>query len=159
METKQNETRNTGAETVATVNERMTARQRLQNRKEAVERARKAHWAALEALAAEVGYKADGLTLWRKLGRVERQMHATAINWCNGEHGVTSEVWEREVKKARYDVAAIFGGTCPEGIRFNSDARGCCLKLDSDKRKLPNGMWHDWGGDGMLAATIDMETV
>jgi hypothetical protein len=133
--------------------------------------ARLRHHAALASL-----YKGkrpvQGLSLWRKLRRLEAEAHSAATAQCNGAayktqpfrpdwHPDGSEgteenptPWEIYAETIRARVAAIFG-EMPQGFQFNLDARGYALKLDPDRGLIPDGMRTDWGGNGILAAEID----
>ncbi len=116
---------------------------------------RKAHHAALHSLALTVGHDEDGLSLWRKLGRLERRIVPIRLDYSNGENGVTLEDWELAKNSAKSELITIFGGTIPKGVYINGDPRGHALKLDCDDAPVPDGMEKDWGGNGILAATID----
>lgn len=130
--------------------------------------ARAAHHAALETLRAP-GCKASGLAIWRKLRRIERKAHDAATAQCNaaafngqpfrpdyladGSEGTPENPtpWEVFSDSIRAEVAAAFGGTLPQGFRFNQDPRGYALKIEP----APAGMWTDWGRSGILAAEIN----
>lgn len=131
-----------------------------------IDRERAQHHRALEKLRAK-DCDLSGLQLWRKLRQLETLTHAAATAYCNGENirivwplfGPRDydfgrdgcEAWEQLEKVARDCVRNIFG-RIPEGVFFNADARGHCLKLDA--AKVPAGMQTDWGRDGILAAEI-----
>lgn len=124
--------------------------------KERVERRRKAHHAALETLAREVGCTTDGLTLWRKLRRIEREVYRACEAYSNDpDFGV--ERWESVKDKACGELREVFGGKLPVGLFVNGDPRGHMLKLDNDERAIPEGMQTDWGGNGILAVEINPE--
>jgi hypothetical protein len=107
--------------------------------------------------------------LYRKLRRIEALANRAATAQCNGEayqgqpfrpdwHADGSEgteenptQWEVFSDSIRAKVAKVFGGKLPAGFRFNQDPRGYALKLDNEKVKLPQGMYTDWGGYGILA--------
>ena len=126
-------------------------------------RRRTAHHNALETLRAPT-CKANGLSLWRKLRRLENIANGGATAYCNGEiytHGAAlynfrrdETAWHRFSSFIRNQVGAIFGHI-PEGFFVNGDPRGHALKLDSEQVTIPEGMETDWGRDGILAAEID----
>lgn len=130
---------------------------------ERLERARSRHWAALETLAQQVGCKTQGLTLWRKLRRLENKVYACCERYSNeGSYGIAR--WESDKESAKHELKEIFGGKIPTGVYINSDPRGSMLKLDAGDAtkpgvKIPDGMVTDWGGDGILAAEITKENV
>lgn len=115
---------------------------------------RKAHHRALEVIAATVNCDTPGLTLWRKLGSLERSIYADCEAYSSdASFGLAR--WEKSKERARKILASIFGGTVPKGVYINGDPRGHMLKLDCDVVPIPDGMERDWGGNGILAATID----
>ncbi len=122
---------------------------------ERVEQRRAAHHRALEALASTVGCQTDGLTLWRKLRRLEADAHLLAERYCNG--AIDTREWDRGKAHIHDALRRIFGGSgsIPAGVFINSDARGHALKLDSEQVAIPDGMQTDWGQDGILAAEIE----
>ena len=111
--------------------------------------ARAAHHKALETL----NPGKPGLDTWRKLARIERDVSAVSVAWCNGE--CTEDQWEEIKTIATSRAAKVFGGSCPSGFFINSDPRGYALKIDPDKALIPDGMHRDLGGYGILAPTID----
>lgn len=116
------------------------------------QRRREAHHAALLSLAPDCGR--NGIALWRLLARLERKVAAACLSYSN-DSGYGTERWERVNDEARTELSRIFGGSIPKGVYINGDPRGHALKLDSDEVKVPEGMERDWGGNGILAATID----
>lgn len=119
-----------------------------------IERDRKQHHQALEALALRVACTTDGLTLWRKLNRLERRLHAACEHFSNeGSYG--QDRWEKDKQAGCEELRRIFGGQIPEGVYINGDPRGHSLKLDCDEAPIPEGMQRDWGGNGILAAEIE----
>lgn len=117
-------------------------------------KARLAHHKALEALARQVGCNVPGLTLWRKLSRLERSVHL-ACEQYSSDPAFGVDRWEAIKADATKQLAAIFGGTIPTGIFINGDPRGHSLKLDAEQVTVPEGMSKDWGSDGILAAEIE----
>lgn len=127
-----------------------------------IDRDRSRHHAALASLAPP---GVNGLTLWRALRRIERDAHAGAEAYCNGElrrfqlryyGGISSTedgAWDREKQRITERVAKVFGGYVPEGFLVNGDPRGHALKLAI--ADVPPGMVTDWGGYGILAAEIN----
>lgn len=140
--------------------------------KTAIQSSRARHQAALATLYKGKGPAPSGLTLWRKLRRLEQEAHDAATAQCNGApyagqpfrpdwHADGSEgtpdnptPWETYAATVRARVAKILG-QLPPGFRYNQDARGSALKIDPDKGPVPPGMLTDWGGNGLLAGTID----
>lgn len=115
---------------------------------------RKAHHHALEVLALTVNCHKPGLSLWRELGRLERKVYA-ACEAYSSDASFGLERWEKVKDDARVELARIFGASIPKGVYINGDPRGHSLKLDCDVAPVPGGMERDWGGNGILAATID----
>ena len=138
------------------------------------------HHAALAALAEKCGASkpVDGLKLWRKLRRIEAKASAAATAQCNaapyggqpylpdhlpdGSEGTEENPtpWEIFSEGIREEVKRAFGGTLPDGFRFNQDPRGYALKIRGPEAGrpgafLPDGMETDWGGNGLLAPSID----
>jgi hypothetical protein len=137
-----------------------------------IQSARARHHAALVTLYTGKGPAPSGLSLWRKLRRLESEAHDSATAQCNGAAYGTQPFrpdhlpdgsegteenptpWETYAGTVRARVAKIFGKV-PPGFRFNLDARGYALKIDPDKGPVPEGMQTDWGGNGLLAASIN----
>lgn len=136
--------------------------------KERLNRRRTAHHRALETLRAE-SCTLSGMQIWRRLKGVERAAHACALAFCNGESVTVSwphmgiahtsfadeSAWEICVVSRAHDCVRNILGHVPEGFFVNADARGHALKLDGEAVEIPEGMDVDWGGDGILAATIE----
>ena len=129
-------------------------------------RARAAHHAALETLRAP-GCKLSGMAIWRKLRRLEQEVHDATTAQCNGatyggqpfrpDHGPDGEEsdtspWQYYLATVKANVTASFG-QLPAGFFVNGDARGYALKLAPGH--VPDGMHADWGSNGILAAEID----
>lgn len=125
---------------------------------EHVQRWRTNHHKALEALATQDGFNPQsGLNLWRKLHRLETEVHSATTAQCNGEayQGQpyrNEQEWELYLQHVEYRVRAILG-TLPKGFLVNDDPHGYALKIESDA--LPEGMHRDWGGYGILAPEIN----
>jgi len=118
--------------------------------------ARKRHHAALATLAGLP--ESQGIKIWRKLRRIETLAHAAATAQCNGAAYAGQPFrqeteWEAFSDSIRTRVASVFGGTLPEGFRYNTDPRGYALKLEA--AQVPPGLDTDWGGYGILAAEIN----
>ena len=131
----------------------MTKLEKLQQQLEHarhVDRQRKSHHAALKRLAAK-SIKADGLRLWRKLRRVEVRARGAAVRDCNDG---LSEAQKLSIEAAARRQVEIILGRVPPGFFVNWDARGCALKIDGDIGVIPDGMWRDMGGFGILAPEI-----
>ena len=123
------------------------------------------HHAALASLSTKPN--ANGMTIWRKLRRLELEAHDAATAQCNGaaygsqpfrpDHGgeeCEDSPWELYAETVQARVAAIFG-KLPDGFSYNQDTRGYALKIRPERAKVPEGMQTDWGGNGILAAEID----
>jgi len=135
--------------------------------KERLNRRRTAHHRALETLRAD-SCELSGVQIWRKVKEVERIAHACALAFCNGERlqvtwplfGLTeynfrdSDHWPYVESRARDCLRNILGHV-PAGFFVNADARGHALKLDGESVTIPEGMYTDLGGDGILAAIIE----
>lgn len=124
-----------------------TTRQAKQHLKEATNRARTMHYAALEVLAPGQ----PGIVTWRKLAKIERIAHDAATAQCNGADYGTQPFrpghlpdgsegteanptpWDKFTDEIYAKVAKVFGGKAPAGFRFNQDPRGYALKIDPDK--------------------------
>jgi len=117
-------------------------------------KARLAHHRALEVLAQSVNCHTDGLILWRKLRRLETKVHKAAEAYSN-DATFGLELWETVQSHAKQQATKIFGGTLPKGVFINGDPRGHSLKLDCDVVGIPEGMYRDRGGNGILAADIN----
>lgn len=120
------------------------------------EKHRTAHHGTLAKLATN---GADGLTLWRKLRRLETEVHLATTAQCNGEayEGQpfrTEAEWE-DYKAGVGTVIREIMGTVPKGFFINGDPRGHALKLEVDAAAQLSGLQKDWGGYGILAAEIN----
>lgn len=87
-----------------------------------------------------------GQSLYRRLRRAEAYGHRAAENYCN----VPNFDWDKAHEEIEFKVKHIFGGVLPGGFFVNGDPRGYCLKIDTDS-PMPEGMYKDWGGYGILA--------
>lgn len=106
-----------------------------------------------EALAAVFGvHPGNGLSLWRKLRRIESEASNLSVRYSNGE--IDSDKWENAKADILRRVRAI-SGTLPKGFFLNGDPRGYALKLDSEQARNFPGLHKDWGGYGCLAAEIN----
>ena len=125
-----------------------------------MEKERAAHHSALAALYKQLtGEDCDGLKLWRKLARIEREAHAGATAYCNGEKFGTFDfcrdenAWENFTQFLTSKVRAVFGGKLPPGFFVSGDARGYALKLAPGSVTIP-GFHQDWGINLILAPLI-----
>jgi len=146
-------TQTTAAYYGARLRRKVTKRERL-------ERRRAAHHAALATLLGPDTDPSAGFALWRKLRRIELDLHRTCLEYTNGEPTVQLAQWELHKAHARKQLLALFGGSLPAGLFINGDPRGHMLKLDcgsagSPGVPIPDGMERDWGGNGILAADIN----
>lgn len=115
---------------------------------------RKAHHHALETLALTVGCDIQGVTLWRKLLKIERAVSYACLQYSN-DSNFGLDQWEVVKDDARKQLAKLFCGQIPKGVYVNGDPRGHALKVDCDLAPIPEGMERDWGGNGILAPIID----
>ena len=120
-----------------------------------IDRARLAHHKALESLCTN---GTPGLTLWRKLRRLEVEANAAATAQCNGEayggQPYRNEYgWQIFTAEITDQVAKTLG-KLPEGFFINGDPRGYTLKIDSELANT-EGLQKDWGGYGILAPEIN----
>jgi hypothetical protein len=138
--------------------------------KEQLNKRRNLHHSALASIAIKKG--ASGLSIWRKLRKLEKEARDAATAQCNGKtygsqpfrpdhlpdgsEGTSEQEtpWEAYAETVRERVAAIFG-KLPDGFSYNQDCRGYALKIRPERAKVPEGMQTDWGGNGCLAAEID----
>lgn len=106
----------------------------------------------------------DPVKLCKKLYSLELKAHRLAVDYCNGENGITSENWEQKIVPIMEKVYKILGnGEYNEDrphhkkvpIFLNGDARGYALKInESYTRMLRNSgkeLHTDWGGYGIIA--------
>lgn len=126
-----------------------------------VKQQRERHHNALAQLAASLGWadksKIDGLSLWRKLARVERKIHAACEDYCNGTLG--EEGMDKACDRATDEVKRIFGGMLPPKFHINRDPRGHALELmANDSGTIPATKFEleqDWGRNQILAPEIN----
>jgi hypothetical protein len=128
----------------------------MNKKKTHVEKFRANHHAALESMATN---GEDGLSLWRKLRRIERIASNAAAAQCNGENYRGEPYrdegrWDDFCKAIEYRMGHIFG-KIPDGFFFNKDPRGYALKIAPEVAKTMGGLHKDWGGNGILAAEIN----
>lgn len=131
-----------------------------QSKQDRIAAARARQFAALESLwQGDPGKRPEGVTLWRRLRRIETKAHNAATAQCNGA-AYGGEPFREEAEEELFDkettvkVGRVFGGKVPEGFFINGDPRGYALKIDPDKGTVPEGMSTDWGRYGILAADI-----
>ena len=126
------------------------------------------HYAALVRLASECGIKkADGKKLSLALLKIEREAHAGAEAYCNGQafrgydFNNNEKAWGQFAESIEREVQILFI-TLPPFFYVNGDARGYTLKIRGAEaghdygRELieRTGLQSDWGGNGLLAPTI-----
>lgn len=117
---------------------------------EGVLKARAAHHAALAAMLPP-GSKLTGLSVWRKLRRIEREANSIGLDMCNT--GISEAEKERRDAAVESKIKAIFG-KLPKGFFINHDPRGYALKLEEGSG--PAGLHRDWGNYQILACEIDV---
>ena len=125
---------------------------------EQTERARKIHHTALEALCTT---NTPGLTLWRKLRRLEKEANDAATAQCNGSPYKLQPYredfqWEAYKGRVAATVKSILG-KLPVGFFVNGDPRGYALKINPEVKGavVPEGMHTDLGRYGILAPEIN----
>lgn len=92
---------------------------------------------------------------FKRLRRVECEANRAAIAYCE----VQNYDWEKARENIEFKVKRIFGGKLPPGFFVNGDPRGYALKIDSGQEYeseyhpeyIPDGLYKDWGGYGILA--------
>lgn len=120
--------------------------------------ARKRHHEALEQLARSLapGKWYSGLSLWRKLNRIEQRARRAAEDYCNGTIGEAG--MDKMTEECTDAVKRVFG-TLPPHFHINRDPRGYALKLLSNdngtETATPFALETDWGRNQILAPTIE----
>jgi hypothetical protein len=115
-------------------------------------RARVAHHAGLVRLAGSLGVdNSDGLTLWRRLHRIEAEIHRKATDYYNGD--LDTDGWELARNRAQARVAKVLGGL-PVGFFINGDPRGYALKIEGG---VDFGLHRDCGRYQILAPDINQD--
>lgn len=100
------------------------------------------HLKALEVL----GFKASQ---FNRLRFLENRANHWAVKYANGDiDGNDFEAVRFDVEQA---IKKLHDGTLPKGFFVNSDPRGYALKIDNEKTEIPQGLYTDWGGYGILA--------
>jgi len=91
----------------------------------------------------------DPVKLCKQLRRLELKANKIATDWCNGDNGINSENIDSHIQPVLKSVSKILGSKYP--IKFNGDARGYALKIDS-KIMAANSLklYTDWGNDGII---------
>lgn len=97
-----------------------------------------------------------GLDLYHRFNRLEKKAHRLTTAGCNRE--LTPEE-EGRLEYIRKQARALIRPEYRERFRLNGDARGYALKVkgraDAGETvsgpELPEGMYQDWGGYGILA--------
>lgn len=99
----------------------------------------------------------DNVKLCKKLRTLEARAHKLAVDYCNGENGVTSENWESLSDAILVKVDMVLNFTNQEiPVFVNGDARGYAIKIKSEYVKEHNLVIHqDWGGHGIIAPEFD----
>jgi hypothetical protein len=105
----------------------------------------------------------NAITLCKKLRRLEAQAHKLAIDYCNGDNGITSQNWDDKIAPIMNKVYAVlnngkYNDDRPHQKRvpifLNSDARGYALKINDSYVRLLNkagkDIYKDWGGYGII---------
>lgn len=97
----------------------------------------------------------EGEEVYKKLLRIENQMHRLSERECNGEieDDQSQRLWGNAEKKIKELLPRLkdFGGSF-----FNGDPRGYSLKIKEDVREKIHAdtgfnMYSDFGGYGILA--------
>ena len=113
-------------------------------------RQRSEHHEALRAML-PAGSLETGLSVWRKLRRLESKAGRLALQMCNGPE-VSEEEKERIDAQVAAGVEKIFGRPLP-GFFINHDPRGYALKLEPGS--VPYKLHEDWGRYQILAPEIN----
>lgn len=122
----------------------------MKNRhKDLVDRQRAEHHEALKQMLPS-GDLRTGLTLWRKLRRIEKAAHSMAEFHCNT--GLSEQAIDDEIGKFKRMVLDVFG-YLPKGFFINLDPRGYALKLEAGS--VPYKLYEDWGRYQILAPEIN----
>lgn len=109
--------------------------------------ARNRHHKALEAICPK---NVPGLTLWKRLRRLENEANHWATCLNNGR--ITRGAWNEFVPYITERVATVLG-CYPAGLFVNDDCRGYALKLKPGS--VQADLHTDWGGYQILAPEID----
>lgn len=115
------------------------------------------HYESLSKLAQMCGAKnTDGKKLSVKLLKLEHEANKIAVDYCNGENGVTTDNIDEKFAPIEQQVQALFNNNL-KGFFTNGDARGYTLKIKDDVLKAnysETNLYTDWGGYGILAPEI-----
>lgn len=98
----------------------------------------------------------DHLTLCKQLHRLEVKGHNITVNYCNGSIESTEFEFEKLKDNIMDKVNKILDFKNKKiPLFFNSDPRGCCLKID-DKFVRDNNIkiYTDMGGYGIIAPDL-----
>lgn len=101
----------------------------------------------------------DPVKLCKKIRSLEFKAHSLALDYCNGENGVTTQNWEVKIAPILASVRKILYPNGMTGddqkdwcIFVNGDARGYALKIREEYvRNNQLDIYKDWGGYGILA--------
>jgi len=95
--------------------------------------------------------KFDNIALSKKIFAIERKAHQLALDYCNGENGITTDNWEDLSDKILLSLDKILQFKAKKiPVYLNGDARGYALKIQSEYANNIN-IYRDWGGYGILA--------
>jgi hypothetical protein len=99
----------------------------------------------------------DPVKLCKQLHRLEAKAHRLATDYCNGEHGVTTETWEPLTDKILDKLDKILEfRELNAPVFVNGDARGYALKIKAEYlRENDLTLYTDWGGYGIIAPEFD----
>jgi hypothetical protein len=98
----------------------------------------------------------DPIKLYKSMRRLEVNANLLAVDYCNGENGITAENWDEKCKPILYQVKKILNTTDNYPIFLNGDARGYSLKIEEKYvRETKMTIHTDWGGYGILAPDFD----
>lgn len=108
------------------------------------------HLQALEKL----GFKASQ---FNRLRFLENRAHYWAEKYCNGD--LDGNDWDAVIFDFEQAIKKLHGGTLPNGFFVNGDPRGYALKISAGEsyeaeyhpEYIPEGLYKDWGGFGVLA--------
>ncbi len=106
----------------------------------------------------------DPVTLCKKLRTLEKKANKIAMDYCNGEGGVTTDNVDNKISPIMKKVYLILNNGVYNDDRphkrgvpvfFNNDARGYQLKINDSYVNLlklaGKDIYTDWGGYGIIA--------
>lgn len=95
----------------------------------------------------------EPVALCKKLRTLEAKAEKLAVDYCNGENGITSDNWSDKIAPVMVRVDKILN-YAKKGVPvfLNGDPRGYALKIDDKYIRENNiNIYRDWGGYGIIA--------